>query len=112
MKRRRDKRGGDWYLFFLPLLQGIGIWSLVIITLCGFTGILFIADKLGWFFVPTLVAYFSVLAAIAGWFYSRRTRIFQHMVMGDELFYETYPFERWLEQRRQRRKQKAKVFIK
>lgn len=103
MKQRKVRKGGDWYLFFLPMLQGLGIWSLVIGAILGFTNILFHADKLGWFFVPVLVAYFSAIAAVAGWFFSRKARNYLHMMMGDELFYKTYAFDRWLLQRRQRK---------
>ena len=104
MERRKQRKGGDWYLFFLPLIQGIGIMLLVIAVMCGASLIIFNADKLGWFFMPVFVFYFCVIAGVAGWIYSRRQRSYLHMMMGDELFYKTYAFDRWLMKRRERKK--------
>lgn len=103
MKRKKTRKGGDWYLFFLPLLQGMGIMLLVIAVMCGATLIILNADKLHWFFMPVFLAYFSVIAALAGWIYTRRARNYLHMMMGDELFYKTYAFDRWLLKCRKRR---------
>lgn len=77
-----------------PLLHSLLVAAFTLLCLLVCVWIVCSADKLGYFFLPALFAYFTVLAAIGGLLYRRKRLRELHGIMGDELFYESYPLER------------------
>ena len=104
MKKNDRRYREPWYLPLIPLINGVEIWLLVFGALIAFAFIVTHADKLRWFFVPCLIAFFALLAIPGAWGRIRKERVEEHALIGDELFYAAYPFERWLHRRREARK--------
>ncbi len=107
MKKPQPRKNRSWYLRFLPLLQLFAVLILLVIALVLFCAILWNAKKLKWFTIPLMVLHMTTLIAAAAWLWWRKEKIEQRALMGDELFFELYPFERWLHEKRQARKVKA-----
>ncbi len=77
-----------------PLLHSLLAAAFTLLCLLVCVVIVCSADRLGYFFLPALFCYFAFLSAIGALLYRRKKLRELHGIMGDEVFYEQYPFER------------------
>lgn len=98
MKKRRRKPAPNalWACIqvFLLLLLALALGAPVILILAA-------APQLGVAFVPVLMLYVAVLAAIPLFQHRRRERLDLHALMGDEAYYAMYPKEKRRRERRE-----------
>lgn len=91
---KKDGRRGLWK--FIPLFHTALILALVFGLELVYIQIFMIAPKLKFFFVPTVILYFSAISALAYWLGTSVDRLKERELMGDEWFFNQYPLERWL----------------
>ena len=95
-KKRVRQRIGAGFLMMTPLLHCYLIIFLFLFARQIFLIIFFGAKALKWFTIPLIILYFTFLAAIGAVLWWRKERIQLMALMGEDLFYEEYPFDRWL----------------
>ncbi len=83
-----------------PLLHCYMIILLFLLARQIFLIIFFGAKALKWFTIPLIILYFAFLTSIGAVLWWRKERIQLMALMGEDLFYEEYPFDRWLRDKR------------
>lgn len=101
MKHGKKKRAGrnrqialPWFLLFLLLALAPQLAHYLLIVI--FSN----APTLGWWFVPVLVVYFTLLVFLLALILRRHELREMRALLGDETFYEKFPKERRREEKR------------
>ena len=111
MKKRIRRGNGPRLIQLVPLLHCYLVILAVLFARQIFIIIFLGAKALKWFTVPLLILYLTLLAAIGAALWWCKERIQLIALMGEELFYEEYPFDRWVQEKRKawRTKKTAKI---
>lgn len=106
-KKKQARSSFDWYSFraiWGSALLTAGLIAGVFVLFLIFCGIILMAGKLGYGFVPVMLGYISLLAAGAAYLLRRKKKREFMAVVGKEVYYEVYPREK----RRMERREAAK----
>ena len=99
--KREKKSQTPWGLYKLkPLFQVFGFWVLLVASILVFALLILSADKLGYFFIPAVVLYLATLAGTGYFLLRRHEKLEEHGLMGDEIYYATYPLDRWFHEKK------------
>jgi len=100
-KRKETRKARKDPSSLTPLLHVFVFFIFLVAALLVLVSIILNAGRLGCFFIPALALYLAILAGI-GWVLNRRKeKIEEHGLMGDELYYELYPVDRFFHEKRE-----------